>query len=252
MTQDDSKEPALYIKVTKDGPYLVFGDVDVRQSIIQPNQQGHSWNYLKGETYTCAEKPCALCRCGQSGNKPFCDGSHEKTAFDGTETAPREPVLDKAAVYKGPHYTLYDNELYCAFARFCDAFGQVWNLVRDGRLEADELAVRETEHCCAGRLMIQNNETGEMMEPALEKAIDVIEDPAIRSSGPLYVKGGIQVVAEDGTHYEIRNRQTLCRCGASHNKPFCDGTHASIHFDDGLLEDRGKARPRRRKAPPTR
>jgi CDGSH-type Zn-finger protein len=46
------------------------------------------------------------------------------------------------------------------------------------------------------------------------------------------IRGGIQVIAADGFHYEIRNRVTLCRCGASKNKPFCDGTHAAIKFRD--------------------
>jgi CDGSH-type Zn-finger protein len=40
------------------------------------------------------------------------------------------------------------------------------------------------------------------------------------------------VIAADGFRYEIRNRVTLCRCGASKNKPFCDGTHAAIKFRD--------------------
>ncbi|MFE2733740.1 CDGSH iron-sulfur domain-containing protein [Streptomyces sp. NPDC059349] len=46
------------------------------------------------------------------------------------------------------------------------------------------------------------------------------------------MRGGIPVTAADGTPYEVRNRVTLCRCGASRNKPFCDGTHASIGFKD--------------------
>ena len=47
------------------------------------------------------------------------------------------------------------------------------------------------------------------------------------------------VITEDGPYlasYEGRNRVTLCRCGASSNKPFCDGSHASVKFDDGLVE----------------
>ncbi|MEO7038615.1 MAG: CDGSH iron-sulfur domain-containing protein, partial [Candidatus Elarobacter sp.] len=48
--------------------------------------------------------------------------------------------------------------------------------------------------------------------------------------------GGILVESQDGTPYEVRNRQTLCRCGQSQNQPFCDGKHAEIAFNDGLLE----------------
>ncbi|MGH9998927.1 MAG: CDGSH iron-sulfur domain-containing protein [Nitrosopumilaceae archaeon] len=42
-------------------------------------------------------------------------------------------------------------------------------------------------------------------------------------------------IVTDGTQYEKRNRVTLCRCGASSNKPFCNGSHASIKFNDGML-----------------
>ena len=46
------------------------------------------------------------------------------------------------------------------------------------------------------------------------------------------VVGGAQLTAGDGTAYEVRNRMTLCRCGASANKPFCDGTHTEVGFAD--------------------
>jgi CDGSH-type Zn-finger protein len=59
-----------------------------------------------------------------------------------------------------------------------------------------------------------------------------VEDPAEGVSGPLWLRGGIPVFAADGFAYEVRNRVTLCRCGASKNKPFCDGSHAAIKFTD--------------------
>ena len=49
--------------------------------------------------------------------------------------------------------------------------------------------------------------------------------------GPIWVRGGVQVVAADGEPYEVRNRQTLCRCGRSQNKPFCDGSHKEFGFE---------------------
>jgi CDGSH-type Zn-finger protein len=48
----------------------------------------------------------------------------------------------------------------------------------------------------------------------------------------LWVRGGIPVISADGFAYEVRNRVTLCRCGASANKPFCDGSHYKISFRD--------------------
>jgi CDGSH-type Zn-finger protein len=45
------------------------------------------------------------------------------------------------------------------------------------------------------------------------------------------VRGGIAITSADGYTYEVRNRVTLCRCGHSKNKPFCDGTHSDIDFE---------------------
>jgi CDGSH-type Zn-finger protein len=45
------------------------------------------------------------------------------------------------------------------------------------------------------------------------------------------VLGGIPVETADGFTYEARNRQLLCRCGASLNKPFCDGSHRRVKFE---------------------
>ena len=73
-------------------------------------------------------------------------------------------------------------------------------------------------------------------ENHLDPAIGVVEDPGLGVSGPLWVQGGIPIESADGTPYEVRNRVTLCRCGVSINKPFCNGRHASIKFRDGLLE----------------
>lgn len=222
----------IYIKVTKDGPYLVFGSPTIRQEIITPNEEGSSWEYTKGKVYKTDQAPVALCRCGRSKTKPFCDGCHEKKGFDGTETAPIKPILESAKEYKGVNYTLFDNELYCAFARFCDAFGQVWNFIQNGDALSDRVARHEACACSSGRLMLKDNKTGQFIEPDFEPSIGVLEDPAIECSGPLHAKGGIGVISEDGKSYEVRNRQTLCRCGCSHNKPFCDGTHAAIQFSD--------------------
>ncbi len=53
----------------------------------------------------------------------------------------------------------------------------------------------------------------------------LIEDPGIGVSGPIWVRGGVRIESAEGKIYEIRNRVTLCRCGKSKNKPFCDSAH---------------------------
>ena len=61
-----------------------------------------------------------------SNKKPFCDGTHARIGFDGTETASRKPVMEQAQVLEGPSMQLADAEVLCAFARFCDPNGQVF------------------------------------------------------------------------------------------------------------------------------
>jgi hypothetical protein len=127
---------------------------------------------------------------------------------------------------------LTDAQPLCAFARFCDVAGQVWNLVEQPGAQAAALTAQEAGLCPSGRLVAWDKETKTPLEPELEPSIGIVEDPAEGVAGPLWVRGGIPVVAADGERYEVRNRVTLCRCGASKNKPFCDASHASIGFTD--------------------
>ena len=221
-----------YVQITKDGPYVVSGDLPLGKVVIGTNTNGESVKWEREREYPLQSK-YALCRCGRSANKPFCDGTHAKHGFDGTETASRETYLDQAKTVRGPAMSLTDVESLCAFARFCDPNGQVWNLVNQtDKSTAREDFVRQTCDCPSGRLVAWNNATGKSIEPEYQPSIGLIEDPAKGCSGPLWLRGGVQLVGTDGFKYEVRNRMTLCRCGASQNKPFCDGAHASIGFSD--------------------
>ncbi len=224
----------MKVKVTKNGPYLVSGSVPLRVESIDADAQGDSIAWKETRTFEAREK-YALCRCGESQTKPYCDGTHAKIGFDGTETASKAPFEALAERLEGPTLVLHDAESLCAFARFCDVAGSVWKLVgeSDDR-QSRILAIREAERCPSGRLVMHDARSGTAFEPVLEKSIGLIEDPVKECSGPIWVRGGIEVVAEDGTSYPSRNRQTLCRCGQSQNKPFCDGTHAESGFADGL------------------
>jgi CDGSH-type Zn-finger protein len=227
-----STQHSVKVAVTKDGPYLVSGRVPLSKQIIGTNAQGESEKWEQGQTYPEQDK-YALCRCGHSHNKPFCDGTHAKVHFDGTETASRAPYEQQAQVTDGPVMQLADAESLCAFARFCDPNGQVWTQVeRTNDAKVRENFVRQVGNCPSGRLVALDKKTGKAVEPHLPVSIGLIEDPSQQCSGPIWLRGGISVTAADGTEYEVRNRVTLCRCGGSQNKPFCDGTHASIKFHD--------------------
>jgi hypothetical protein len=81
-------------------------------------------------------------------------------------------------------------------------------------------------HCPSGRLVVSPSEDAPAEEPEFTPSVAIVPD------GPLWVRGGIPVEAPDGFTYEVRNRVTLCRCGHSKNKPYCDGTHAEVGFTD--------------------
>ena len=123
---------------------------------------------------------------------------------------------------------LTDSESLCAFARFCGPKGRIWNLVeKTDNPEVRKIVEYEAGHCPAGRLVVWDRETGKAIEPKFKPSLGLIEDTEKRVSGPIWVRGGIPVVSSGGQTYEVRNRVTLCRCGKSRNKPFCDGSHAA-------------------------
>lgn len=226
----DPKAKAKVV-VTKDGPYLVTGNVPLSEQIIRTDVNGGSQSWEQGPAYK-EQGSYALCRCGHSKTKPFCDGTHARTGFDGTETASRVAYRQQAQVMDGPSsLTLMDAESLCAFGRFCDPNGQVWSQIdQTDDPEVRATFLRQVGNCPAGRLVAWNKETGEAVEPKFDVSIGLIEDPAQQCSGPIWLRGGIAVESADGYAFELRNRVTLCRCGESKNKPFCDGTHAAIKF----------------------
>lgn len=161
-TSQNPRTEDMKITVRKNGPYRVSGGVPLRTVEVGYDDEGtcRTWNETK--TYPPQQQQYALCRCGHSKNKPFCDGAHAPAHFVGTETGDRKT------------------------------------------------AVEEAGDCPSGDL---------------ETSIAVIEDPKTGIDGPLRVLGGIPMIGADGRGYEVRNRVSLCRCGRSKNKPFCDGSH---------------------------
>lgn len=226
----------FYITILKDGPYLVYGKPPINEEIITPDADRHSWTYTKGKAIdNCGEEPIALCRCGQSRRKPCCDGTHAHIQWESTETATKEPILSKSRKYEDMDLVLNDTKKYCAIARFCDGNKDIWELMEEPLNEETRKTIEHmATYCPSGRLILVNKTTGKIYEPDLDPSIGLVEDPVMKVSGPIWVKGGIRIQSADGSNYEIRNRVTLCRCGHSKNKPFCDGAHIKAGFNAAM------------------
>ncbi len=215
----------MKVTVTKNGPYIVTGRVPLAAWEICNDDEGYCRTWREVERYPLQEQ-YALCRCGKSKNKPFCDATHAQIHFDGTEAGDHEPFDKTAKIIPGPELTLADNEHLCVHARFCMRAGGIWNLVKHPESqESRDIAIEEECNCPSGRLVLTDNKNGKTIEPELEASIIIIEYPPKGEHGPLWLRGKIPVQSAEGKLYEIRNRVTLCRCGKSQNKPFCDGSH---------------------------
>jgi CDGSH-type Zn-finger protein len=211
----------LTITITPNGPYLVNGGVPLIERYPAESVHGEplAWDPVGAVKY-------ALCRCGQSSHKPYCDGTHAKVGFDGAVTADPGPSADRRERYVGEGVVMTDEPALCAHAGFCGTrFTNVWQMIE--RTADPEVRARLRQmvaNCPSGRLQVTLTGQTQPDEPTYIPSIATIPD------GPLWVRGGITVQTMDGATYEVRNRVTLCRCGQSSNKPFCDGTHDNVGF----------------------
>lgn len=144
--QDVQTPPVNVLRVMENGPLCFHADLDIH------NPEGSLAAESENEGMNRA-----LCRCGASKNKPYCDGSHHEIHFEASgEHAPRDTDMPEK---------------------------------RDGTL-------------------------------------DIRPQP----NGPLAISGHLEICGGSGQLIERTNSCRLCRCGASANKPFCDGSHAKIGF----------------------
>lgn len=217
------------IKTQPNGPYLVSGGVRLHETspVYSYNGEPIAWHDL-GTIEAPRDEVYALCRCGKSENKPFCDGTHSQVNFDGTETAPRGDGRERRRRFQGDAIAMTDEQALCHHAGFCGTrTTDVWELIgQTSDPDAKERLKAMVARCPSGRLLYSERADEAPEEPALPEGIGVVV------GGPLYVQGGIPVEASDGHEWEALNRLSLCRCGESKNKPYCDGTHSELHFDE--------------------
>jgi CDGSH-type Zn-finger protein len=88
------------VVVMPHGPYLVYGDVPLVRKRKVRAENGESLTWERTETFL-TEETYALCRCGESGSKPFCDGSHARVGFDGSEADDPRSAAERQLVHEG-------------------------------------------------------------------------------------------------------------------------------------------------------
>jgi CDGSH-type Zn-finger protein len=214
------------IVVLANGPYRVEGGVRLLRTAIVKSDRGEPIRWEEGPDFEVADT-YELCRCGGTRTMPFCDRACDANGFEGTETADRGPVAARRAPWEGDGVVLYDDLSLCTHAGFCTNLRTtVWTLAEEaGDPDAAEEFTAMVHRCPSGRLAFApEDDPDALVEPDLEPSIGVEPDASY------WVRGGIPVISEDGAAYEVRNRQTLCRCGRSGNKPFCDGSHRAVGF----------------------
>lgn len=211
------------ITVADGGPYLVGGSVPITSKTPIMSEHGEPLTW-KTEKSNEVKAKVALCRCGASENKPYCDGTHNKVEWDSASNPPDGTYDERAKSYGGDGFEIFDDRPLCVHAGFCgNKVTNVWKMAAktgDSRIRAEAIAM--VERCPSGALTYAVD--GETNEPDLPTEVAVIPD------GPLWVSGGIAVTDADGGPLETRNRVTLCRCGASGSKPHCDGSHKDVGF----------------------
>lgn len=170
-----------------------------------------------------------LCRCGGSAQKPFCDGTHNRNGFTGQE--PTQPIPARAGGrdYAGRTTTVHDRRALCAQTGFCTQFApQAFAKDREPWIEPDAVDEqrlrRVVELCPSGALAWRAAQASMGRHPAAVPGVQVLRD------GPYCVSGPVQF--EHPRPPGDPARFTLCRCGASANKPFCDGSHVAAGFRD--------------------
>lgn len=201
------------IEIMENGPLIVSGLKNFQNS--------------KGQALSPKDR-IALCRCGESANKPYCDGSHTAAKFSGIREIDKS--LTKEKIYEGKEISIHDNRVICCHATECvEQLSSVFRLEERPWIDPDraevETIIEVIKKCPSGALSYTINEKhyrDQDREPAIQ----------IAKNGPYDVSGDVALKVAEGLQPPSKEHYSLCRCGASKNKPFCDGAHRDIDFSD--------------------
>ena len=220
------------IQPLPNGPYYLIND-------MQPKVVYNLQNF-KGEPLATTVG-IALCRCGASKNKPFCDGTHNVIGFSSAnktlenDDIKKMVIKDKRRDYPGKEITVHDNRKICSHAAECvNNLSSVFKLGSRPWINPDASKMNDivdvVRRCPSGALSYSIDGV-EYRDPEEQRNPTV----TVLKNGPYHITGGVELIGENIQFGEGASKEhyTLCRCGASENKPFCDGAHKSSNFNDG-------------------
>jgi CDGSH-type Zn-finger protein len=227
VAEDQLKEKPKILPLPN-GPYYLLNDMEPKVVENLQNSKGESLSTIRG---------VALCRCGASKNKPFCDGTHGIIGFSSKNESlvDGSPIIkDKRKNYAGKEITIHDNRKICSHAAECvnnlpSVFkfnARPW-INPDAAAETKEI-INTIKKCPSGALSYSIDGVEYRDQNERKPMVTVSKD------GPYLITGGIDLIGNDIQFAEgfSKEHYTLCRCGASNNKPFCDGMHRTINFND--------------------
>ncbi len=223
---DSTQKDKPMIVPLPNGPLYLINDSENKVVENLVNSKGEKLSNIHG---------VALCRCGASKNKPFCDGSHSLIGFSTKNKEDKEfeenKLTKKRKNYVGKRITIHDNRSICSHAAECvNNLPSVFRLNQTPWIDPDqeinvERIIETVRKCPSGALSysIDSVEYNDYNDRPLVK---------ISKNGPYLVTGSIDLVGIIFSDDASKEHYTLCRCGASKNKPFCDGSHFNINFKD--------------------
>jgi CDGSH-type Zn-finger protein len=234
LKSDNNETPNLKPRIVPlpNGPYYLINDPIPKVVDNLEDSNGKPLSTTIG---------VALCRCGSSNHKPFCDGTHSTVGFSSANKVLKDNVdtkkmviKDKRRDYAGKKIIVHDNRKICSHSAEC-----VKNLPSVFRVDSrpwinsdgsnvDDL-IDTIRRCPSGALSysidgIEHRDPDEHRAPTI----------TVLKNGPYHITGSIELIGDSIQFGEGASKEhyTLCRCGASDNKPFCDGEHIKINFSD--------------------
>jgi CDGSH-type Zn-finger protein len=213
------------ILLLPNGPYYLLNDMEPKVVENLQNSEGQPLSTLRG---------VALCRCGASKNKPFCDGTHGTIGFSSeNKTQDNSSIIkDKRKNYVGKEITIHDNRKICSHAAECvNNLPSVFKFNARPWINPDaadkQQIINTIKKCPSGAL-------GYSIDEVEYKDQERMSMVTVSKDGPYTITGVIDLIGDNIQFAEgfSKEHYTLCRCGASNNKPFCDGMHITINFKD--------------------